>query len=630
MATTRTTPPADHRGWRPERPLHAAPRRPKSRATQSRRHSSAALIVGALTLISAPVAAQTWRLQPALAGENAATDSASLPTGYAAAGGLLAELFPWPSDDEADRPGDQVYLAQAGIAYPGTGPQNAGGYPSATPTTPSAVSPLPRVAVGQPPFVASIALTETLTNNVNLSSTATRQGDLVTEIVPQLAVTETGAHSSFHGFFAAPILLYARTGAQNDTVYPNVGLLGDVEALQHFLFVEGAVSVTQQYLSPFGGLPPDLTNATANRYTSEVYRVSPYIQHTTPGDVSYELRNDNVWTNFSGAPITTSNAYYDQWLGNIASPVATYGWAADYEWDSVKFEGQGPLVMQIGRARLPVQVDPQLQVSPIGGYEDNRFALTDYRGAVYGAGVRWTPTPRANLVATWEHRFFGSSYLFAFQNHGPRSVVDMRFSRNITTYPQQFLTLPATANVPLLLDAIFSSSIPDPAQRQAFIASLIQDQGLPTSLTSPINLYNEQISLVEDARVTVGALGARNAVLATGFYVRYQPITAAGTALPPSLLAAGNNSTQKGVAVTWTHNLTPIVTLGATATLLRTTLDAPPFGTTTQGYITLKVAELLSASTTVFAGARYQKANSDLGVNYDEAAIFAGLNYIFR
>jgi uncharacterized protein (PEP-CTERM system associated) len=556
-------------------------------------------------------------------------DSAGLPTGKAAANELLAKLFPWPSEDEADRPGDPIYLAQAGAAYPGTGQESAGGYPSATPTSRGAVSPLSRSAIGQPPVVASIALTETLTNNVGLANSGSRQADLITELVPQIAVTERGAHSSLFGAFAAPILLYART-SQNDKVYPNVSLLGDLEALQHFLFVEGAVSVTQQFLSPFGGLPPDLTNVTANRYTSEVYRVTPYIQHTTPGDIKYELRNNNVWTNASGTPIATRNAYYDQWLGNIASPVETYGWAADYEGDWVTFKGQAPLVTQIGRVRLPVQVDPQLQVSAIGGYEDNRYTLTDSRGAVYGAGVRWRPTPRANLDATWEHRFFGASYNFEFQNHGPLSVVDVRISRNITTYPQQFLTLPATADVALLLDAIFSSRIPDPAQRQAFIATLIQNQGLPTSLTSPINLYNEQISLVEDARVTLGALGARNAVIATGFYVRSRPITGAGTPLPPSLLFAGNNTTQKVVSVTWTHNFTPQVTLGATATVLRTTLDAPPFGTTTQGNITLKVASQLSASTTVFAGARYQKANSDLGVSYDEAAIFAGLNHTFR
>ena len=40
-----------------------------------------------------------------------------------------------------------------------------------------------------------------------------------------------------------------------------------------------------------------LANATENRYTAATYRVSPYIKGITPGDVEYELRNNNIWTN---------------------------------------------------------------------------------------------------------------------------------------------------------------------------------------------------------------------------------------------------------------------------------------------------------------------------------------------
>lgn len=631
MATTRTTPPAKNRGWRPERPRHAAIQRPRSRAAQLRQHSSAALIVGALTLVSAPASAQMWRLKPALAEGNAATDTASLMSPHTERNEFLSDLFPSPSDDEADVPGDPVYLAQAGLSYPGMGAGNVFGYPSPTPTIPGTARPGAQTGIRQPPFVAAVRLTETLTNNVNLASGEQRESDLVTELVPQLTVSEKGAHASLSGFIAAPILIYARTGARNNTIYPNVDLLGNVEAVEHFFFVEGSVVVTQKLFSPFGAQPADLANKIANRYTSEAYRVTPYIKGTAEGDIKYELRNNNVWTNFSSTPVPTNNAYYNQWLGNIASPISPYGWAINYERDAVTFEGQSPLVTQIGRGRLLAQVDPQLQVSAVGGYEDNHYTLADYRGPVYGAGLRWNPTPRAKLVANWEHRFFGPSYLFTFQNHGPLSVVDVHVSREITSYPQQFLDLPATADVPALLDSLFSSSIPDPAERQAFVDNLIQNRGLPTSLASPLNLYTEQINLQEDASVTLGVLGARNTVLMTGYYLRTEPITGAGTPLPPPLLAlAGNNTTQKGVAVTWTHSLTPLITLVARATALRTTLNVPPFAKTTQGHVSLMATAPVSATTTVFAGARYQKSNSDLSTNYTEAGIFAGFIHAFR
>jgi len=59
-------------------------------------------------------------------------------------------------------------------------------------------------------------------------------------------------------------------------------------------------------------------------------------------------------------------------------------------------------------------------------------------------------------------------------------------------------------------------------------------------------------------------------------------------------------------------------------------LNAPLNGYTNQGAVRLAVTAPISARTTVFAGARYQIARSDISVDYNEAAIFAGLNYTFK
>jgi uncharacterized protein (PEP-CTERM system associated) len=530
-------------------------------------------------------------------------------------------LREFPGADDAP-----IYLAQV-PTYPDTGGgagglyAPGGGYGQPTPTGTT-------FGVKARPIVGSIGLTETLTNNVNLTPSAKAQSDLITTLVPQITINEQGAHASLNGYLAAPIELYART-TQNDTLYPSIGLIGKLEALQRFFFVEAAVSASQEYLTPFGAQPVDLTNTTANRYTTWSYRVSPYIQGILPGDVRYQLRNNNLWNNFYSAPTTTPNVYYDQWLGNVASPVATFGWAADYVGDWVKFEGQGPLVSNLVRGRLLYRPDPQLQLSASGGYEDNRYTFTDYRGPIYGVGLRWTPSPRANLVANIEHRFFGSSYLLSFDDRGPLSIFSFRAARDITSYPQQFLSLPATGNVPLLLDAIFSSQYPDPAQLQQFVASLIQDRGLPNSLASAINLYTQQILLVESANATLGLLGARNSVFLTGFYLRSEPIAGSGTPLPPAL-AGGNDNTQKGVSLAWTHNVNALLTLIARVTGLQTVANPPLVGKTNQGIVTVTASQSLSPDTRVFLGGRYQKLNSNVAQDYSEAAIFAGIFYTFQ
>ncbi len=100
------------------------------------------------------------------------------------------------------------------------------------------------------------------------------------------------------------------------------------------------------------------------------------------------MRNNNTWTNLSGAPIATNNAYYNEWLAHVASPVARTGWSLDYDWNDVKFNNQPPLITELTRGTVFYQVDPSVRVSADGGYEDNRYTFTDYRDAIYGVGMR--------------------------------------------------------------------------------------------------------------------------------------------------------------------------------------------------------------------------------------------------
>jgi len=518
----------------------------------------------------------------------------------------------------------------AQLTYPAIGGGGVAGYggPNTAPTIPAIGPAGVTFGVRPRPFALSIGVVGTFTNNVNLQPSGQEKSDFVLNFIPQVALNYQGAHAYLTGYAALPIVLYTRE-TDNDQAYPSVGLFGRVEALERFFYIEGSVSVTQEYFSPFGGQPIGLVNASANRYTSATYQVSPYIQGVTPSDIRYSLRDNNLWFTTYHAPPNTANSYYNQLLGNIASPVAPWGWALDYEGDWTKFEGQPTLVSNLVRGRVLYQLDPQIQLTGSGGYEDNRYTFTDYRGPIYGAGLKWTPSPRTNLVAFWEHRFFGPSYLFTFDTHGPLSALSLHASRNITSYPQQLLTVPATGNVAQLLTSIFSSRFTDPTQLQSFVNGLIQDRGLPNQLTGPVTLYTQQILLVEDLRATVGLLGARNSVFLTAFYVDSEPIAGSGTPLPPAL-AFNNNNTQKGVAATWTHNISPAVTLNASLTLLRTTANPPLVGTTNQGILNVTVYRQVAAETQIFGGARYQKLNSDLATNYTEAAIFAGFYHTFR
>src|SRR5262249_16021457 len=152
-------------------------------------------------------------------------------------------------------------------------------------------------------------------------------------------------------------------------------------------------------------------------------------------------------------------------------------------------------------------------------------------------------------------------------------------------------------------------SIPDPIERQNFINQYIQQNGLPTLLATPDYLYTQAITLVEQANASVGLLGARNSIVFSAFYIRTQPITAAGPDLPGAL-PPQNNTTQEGFNATWSHNLAPNLSSSLSGRWFRTESNAAPgapgfSGTTRQGYVTALLTSSLSANTTVNGGVRY-------------------------
>jgi uncharacterized protein (PEP-CTERM system associated) len=234
----------------------------------------------------------------------------------------------------------------------------------------------------------SVALEETATDNVDLQPAEFAKADLVTQLTPSLVFSGQGPHAKLTGSVSAAVLLYARTGAENNYVYPFANVAGNVEAIDKFFYVDASAFVSQQFLNPFGAQPVSLATATENRYTSSVYRVSPYIQGVTTGNVQYELRNDSYWTLLNGAPTQTSDSYTSQWTGKLDSPVTPLGWSA------------------ISTDRRQVQQPGGADDEPGGwaalrpqGYGSARMSGTgitiihaSYRGYIYGVGLEWRPT----------------------------------------------------------------------------------------------------------------------------------------------------------------------------------------------------------------------------------------------
>jgi uncharacterized protein (PEP-CTERM system associated) len=469
----------------------------------------------------------------------------------------------------------------------------------------------------------------TLTDNVNLS--ADRKSDWVNQLTPTLQINEAGARTRLSGNISVPMLVYVRTGG-NDQAFAQANLVGTVEAIDKFLFIDASANVGQQFASPFGAQPSSLSTATQNRYTAQTYAVSPYIKGELRGNVAYELRDTNTWTNATGLSSTlTGRSYQNELAGHLIHPPAPAGWSLDYDRTQVRFKDVAESERtEIERARFSYRVDPSVEIGAGVGYEDNHFFQTQDSGVTYSVAAHWRPNDRTNLSALWEHRFFGSAYDVLFDHTTRLSTWSIHASRNISNYPQQLATLPAGQDVSGLLNALFSNRFQDPAQRQAIVDQLIRDRGLPNVLAGPVPLLAQQITLLESASATMGLLGARNTVFFTVFRTRNEPIEAIDEALNSLLSNLNVNNTQVGANVIWTHQLAPTLNLATSAQWSRVT-DNANLGAVTRMYLLRTVlSRQLSSLTSVYAGARYENSRSNTFDGFREAAVFVGVNYIFH
>jgi len=475
----------------------------------------------------------------------------------------------------------------------------------------------------------SVSLESTLTDNVDLSPNDHRRADWINQLTPSVRFTETSARTRFAGSIALPMLLYART-SENNYVAPQVAIAGTGELVEKFLFVDASVNVSQQYQTPFGATPNNLANATNNRYTAQSYTVSPYIRGVLPNNIDYDLRDTNSWGIANGVGNGLGNSYDNEIAGHITRQAAPFGWSGEYDRTYLKSANQPSEQTSIIRALALYKPDLTLQLSAIIGYEDNQFVRTEERGMTYGVGGTWHPTDRTNVDGRWEHRFFGSAYHFDFDHHTPLTVWSVHASRDITSYPAQLASLPIGGNVPVLLNDLLLSKVPDAAQRQLLIDQIIRDRGLPTTLQGPVTIFAEQITLVESQTASFGILGARNSILFTAFRSRDQPVPGNDLADVTDLLSVVTDSTQVGGGVIYTHQLGSGITWATNLTATHAKSNQEPHENTKQYLISSTVSRSLSPFTSIYGGARFQESRSDLSPGYQEFAVFLGISYLFH
>jgi uncharacterized protein (PEP-CTERM system associated) len=444
-------------------------------------------------------------------------------------------------------------------------PVDGGGYSNAP--SAAAIGTVPAQANGRGfSIVPSVAVTETLSDNIRLSSTD-RQTDLVTQITPAIRITSNGGRIRGFVDYSFSGLVYARNSSGNE-VQNFLNSAVKVEAVENWAFIDASASVTQQYVSAYGTQSADSTVINSNRTEVRTFTVSPYAKGKLAASIDYEARLTQNWTRNS----TSDAANYDDSLATVRvqgdSRLRAVSWSADASMQVYDYTIGRRTEDDRIRGFLYFTVNPQLRLSLSGGLESSNIStINKETNSTPGIGIEWNPTERTLLAAQYEKRFFGSSHALKFEHRTPRTVWRYTDTRDVENgFGQPAAGQPGTAYD--LFFAQFASVQPDPGLRASLVDQFLRSNGIaPTA-----QVYSGSLATAptEQRRqdLAFAFLGVRDTITVVGSQTRGRRIDPLSTTVDD--FANNNLVRQRGVSLGLSHRMTPLAALNLVTSIDRT------------------------------------------------------------
>jgi len=172
-------------------------------------------------------------------------------------------------------------------------------------------------------FTTSAGATETYNHYIGED----QPGDgFVTSLSAALGIHGDGARLKLNGTVGGTEVFYAGQG-QSNSFAPSVSLAGNLEAIENFFYVDATANISETFISPFGPQPANLTTPTNNRYIAQTYSVSPYIKGVIAPDISYSLRDDNIWApsaTYGNSSAKVPTTYLNNLNGQMSSGLGNW------------------------------------------------------------------------------------------------------------------------------------------------------------------------------------------------------------------------------------------------------------------------------------------------------------------
>jgi len=479
----------------------------------------------------------------------------------------------------------------------------------------------------------SVSGTVTLSDNARLRPKELQEADIFNIVTPTFGVNKNGARLKVNARYS-PSLLWYMAGTGESTVRNTLYSDANLQVIENFFYVDARANIFQTFLSPFGPQPGDIGSSTANRTEATTLSLAPYIRGRLPGGSQYTIRDEITYTTFSTGqrPDSYGNAFTTRWDGVGGTFIVP---SFDYNYYSVEYGSQPAFISQLARLRATANVDTDFQLIATGGYESNDFVFSEQKGPIYGGGFNWKPSPRTEVKANIERRFFGNSFDIDATYRTAFTGWTLRAGRRIQTSQQQIQQFTSSSNSGLRtsLDALFAQAIPDPVQRELFVNQLLAQSGFSSLLGSPTPIFTPRVLLTESIEPAIAIIGNRTTVTLSMYWRKTTPLTEAVAASSVDPFNNFGTITQRGGGVIVSHKLDPMLT--GTMSLNRlfvegaATAAGTPAFESVQTIFNMGLSRQISPKTYGTVGLRWQVFNSNNFPDYRERAVLVSLSHTF-
>ncbi len=285
------------------------------------------------------------------------------------------------------------------------------------------------------------SLNEVFTDNICLED-GDKEFGWLTSATPSIAIEGEGGRSKLNLYGSA-------TGSVNqlrndrcsrgDRIWLNLMADGSVELLKDLFYVDGTVRVVQNAVDPFRATGDQTVGVSENINTTYSYSVSPYILHSFANFAHLSVRYNYTNQINSESELSDNERQSAQFSLSSLSSWSRLGWDISGSYQKLSYDNERQQPNRLSEIStiyytLSYLVNRKLSVYAFAGQDSNDYESThdEIDGDVWGAGMEWSPNPRAKIKLETGERFFGSTPAVNISYRHRRSRLELDYQTTLT------------------------------------------------------------------------------------------------------------------------------------------------------------------------------------------------------